>query len=436
MRVVTDLHIHSRFARACSKQINLANLEKHARLKGLGLLGTGDFQHPKWQQELKHELTETPGTGVYQTKTGYPFIYQTEISLVYTDGGKGRRVHHLVLAPSREVADQITEALGKRGRLDYDGRPIFGISSADFVTMLRSISPDIEVIPAHAWTPWFGVFGDKSGYDALQDCFHDQTKHVHAIETGLSSDPSMNWRLSQLNDIQLVSFSDMHSFWPWRIGREATVVDVKDLTYKNILHAIRTGEGLVETLEFFPEEGKYHYDGHRDCDVVLSPQEALALKKLCPKCAKPLTIRVEKLADKPEGTKPPKARPYRNLIPLAELIAHAIGSPVASQKMFKAYYDIVAKFGNELTVLLDAPEDELRKATDGKIVELILRNRTQNIRWKPGYDGEYGHPIFDGQAEAKKIEPMKPLRTETSKGPLTGKSAVSARPIQRGLGEF
>lgn len=422
MRVVGDFHIHSRFARACSKQITIANLEKHARLKGLSVLGTGDFQHPKWSQELK-ELTEIPGTGVYQTASGYPFIYQTEISLVYTDGGKGRRVHHLVLAPSREVADQFTEYLSKKGRLDYDGRPIFGISSAQFVEDLRSISPDIEVIPAHAWTPWFGVFGDKSGYDALKDCFHDQTKHIHAIETGLSSDPSMNWRLSQLNDIQLVSFSDMHSFWPWRIGREATVFDVKELTYKNILNAIRTGEGLAETLEFFPEEGKYHYDGHRGCDVVLSPQESLAMKKLCPKCTKPLTIgvahRVEELADLPAGTKHAKSRPFRNLIPLAELIGHAIGSPVASQKTFKAYYDVVGKFANEFAVLLDAPEEELRKATDAHIVDLILRNRTQQIRWQPGYDGEYGHPIFDGHEPPKKVEPMKP-----------------AKPIQRGLGEF
>lgn len=414
MRVVADLHVHSRFARACSKQISLPNLEKHARLKGLGLLGTGDFQHPKWQQEIKQELTEIPGTGIYQTKTGYPFIYQTEISLAYTDGGKGRRVHHLVLAPSREVADQITEALGKRGRLDYDGRPIFGIRSDDFVAMLRMISPEIEVIPAHAWTPWFGVFGDKSGYDRLKDCFHDQTKHVHAIETGLSSDPSMNWRLSELDKIQLVSFSDLHSFWPWRIGREATIFDVKELTYKNILDSIRTGEGLAETIEFFPEEGKYHYDGHRTCGVVLSPKESVELKKTCPKCARPLTIgvahRVEQLADQPEGRKSPNAKPYRNLIPLAELIAHALGSPVASKKTFKAYYEIVAKFGNELKVLIDAPEEELRKATDDKIASLILRNRTQQIKWHPGYDGEYGHPVFEEHEEPQKQEFPTPLK--------------------------
>lgn len=423
MRVVSDLHIHSRFARACSKQITIPALEKGARLKGLGLLGTGDLQHPKWSEELKAELSDDAGTGIYRTKTGFPFIHQTEISLVYTDLGKGRRVHHLVLAPSREVADQFTEYLKKKGRIDYDGRPIFNIASAQFVEDLRSISPDIEVIPAHAWTPWFGVFGDKSGYDHLKDCFHDQVKHVHAIETGLSSDPAMNWRLSELNDIQLVSFSDMHSATPWRIGREATVLDVNELTYKNVLKAIRTGEGIAETLEFFPEEGKYHYDGHRACGVVLSPQEALAMKKLCPKCTKPLTIgvahRVEALADLAEGVKHAKSRPFRKLIPLAELIGHAIGSPVASQKTFKAYHELVAKFGNELAIMLDASEDELRKAAQGEIVELILKNRSQNIEWHPGYDGEYGHPIFHAHEHAQK--------------PV---SAAAPKKAQRGLSEF
>lgn len=406
MRVTADLHIHSRFSRACSKQTDIPNLEKYAKLKGLGLLGTGDFQHPKWDPELKQELTKISGTGVYQTKTGYPFVYQTEISLVYTDGGKGRRVHHVVLAPSREVADQITEALSKKGRLDYDGRPIFNITSADFVAMLQSISPDVEIIPAHAWTPWFGVFGDKSGYDSLKDCFHDQTKNVHAIETGISSDPAMNRRLSQLDNINIVSFSDMHSFWPWRIGREATIFDLKELTYKNILKAIRTGEGLAGTIEFFPEEGKYHYDGHRVCNVVMSPSEADKVNKICPVCKKELTIgvahRVEQLADRKEDEKAPNLKPFHRLIPLSELISAAIGSPVASKNTFKAYYDLVGKFGNEFAVLLDAPEEELKKSTDAKIVELIMRNRKQEIKWHPGYDGEYGHPIFDANAQRQK----------------------------------
>jgi uncharacterized protein (TIGR00375 family) len=429
MRVVADLHIHSRFSRACSKQTDIPNLEKYAKLKGLGLLGTGDFQHPKWGPELKQELTEISGTGVYQTKTGFPFIHQTEISLVYTDGGKGRRVHHVVLAPSREVVDQVTEALSKKGRIDYDGRPIFNISSAAFVEMLQSISPDIEVIPAHAWTPWFGVFGDKSGYDSLKDCFHDQTKNVHAIETGISSDPAMNRRLSQLDNINIVSFSDMHSFWPWRIGREATIFDLKELTYKNILKAIRTGEGLAGTIEFFPEEGKYHYDGHRACGIVMSPAEANAVNKICPVCKKELTIgvahRVEQLADRKEGEKVPNLKQFHRIIPLSELISAAIGSPVASKNTFKAYYDLVGKFGNEFAVLLDATEEELKKATDAKIVELIMRNRKQEIKWHPGYDGEYGHPIFDENAPAPKPK-IKPA-------PVQDKPA---KPIQRGLGDF
>ncbi len=429
MRVVADLHIHSRFSRACSKQTDIPNLEKYAKLKGLGLLGTGDFQHPKWGPEIKQELTEISGTGVYQTKTGFPFIHQTEISLVYTDAGKGRRVHHVVLAPSREVVDQITEALSKKGRIDYDGRPIFNISSADFVSMLRAISEDIEVIPAHAWTPWFGVFGDKSGYDSLKDCFHDQTKHVHAIETGISSDPAMNRRLSQLDSINIISSSDMHSFWPWRIGREATVFDVKELTYNNILKAIRTGEGLAGTIEFFPEEGKYHYDGHRLCGVVMSPAEANKVNKICPVCKKELTIgvahRVEELADRAEGEKVPNLKPFHRIIPLSELISAAIGSPVASKYTFKAYYDIVGKFGNEFTVLLDATEEELAKAADAKIVEFIMRNRKQEIKWHPGYDGEYGHPIFDENAPIPKPK-IKPAPIQDT----------PAKPIQRGLGDF
>jgi uncharacterized protein (TIGR00375 family) len=429
MRVIADLHIHSRFSRACSKQTDIPNLEKYAKLKGLGLLGTGDFQHPKWGPELKQELTEIPGTGVYQTKTGFPFIHQTEISLVYTDAGKGRRVHHVVLAPSREVVDQITEALSKKGRIDYDGRPIFNISSAAFVEMLQSISPDIEVIPAHAWTPWFGVFGDKSGYDSLKDCFHDQTKNIHAIETGISSDPAMNRRLSQLDNINIVSFSDMHSFWPWRIGREATIFDLKELTYKNILKAIRTGEGLAGTIEFFPEEGKYHYDGHRVCNVVMSPSEANKVNKICPVCKKELTIgvahRVEELADRKEDEKLPNLKQFYRIIPLSELISAAIGSPVASKKTFQAYYDLVGKFANEFAVLLDATEDELKKATDAKIVELIMRNRKQEIKWHPGYDGEYGHPIFDENAPRPKPK-IKPEPIQDT----------PPKPAQRGLGDF
>ena len=411
-KIIADLHIHSRYSRACSKQLNIANLEKYAKIKGVGLLGTSDFQHPEWQKELKQELVED-GSGIPKTKTGFPFVYQTEISLMYTDG-RGRRIHLVVLAPNFDAVKQITETLGKRGRLDYDGRPIFKIPCPEFVEMMRGISTDIEVIPAHAWTPYFGLFGSMSGFDSVIECFKDQSKHIRAIETGLSSDPSMNWRLSQLENRQIVSFSDCHSFWPWRIGREATTFDLKKLTYDNLLKAIRTGDGLIETTEFFPEEGKYHYDGHSGCKVVMSPKESLKNKKICPVCRKQMTIgvlhRVEELADKPEGYKPANAKPYRNLIPLSELVAAGIGSPVASQKTWKIYNELIKEFGNELHVLIDAEEEKIKKVVDTKVADLILRNRNQKIKFKPGYDGEYGEPIFDENKEEKIEEPVKPAQ--------------------------
>ena len=365
-------------------------------MKGVQLLGTGDFQHPKWFEELKNQLTEE--NGILRTKTGYPFVLQTEISLIYSQDGKGRRVHVVILAPSFDVATQIQEYLGSKGRLDYDGRPIFKISCATLVESLRKISADIEVIPAHAWTPWFSVFGSMSGFDSLQAAFLDQTKHIHAIETGLSSDPGMNYRLSKLDNITLISSSDAHSYWPWRIGREATVFDMKEPAYAELIKAIRANK-VVETLEFYPEEGKYHFDGHRACGSCLSPSESLALKKVCPKCHTPVTVgvasRVEALADRREGEKPKSARPYRNLIPLSEIIAHMIGSPVASKKVWEIYLRLIAAFGNEIAVL-SAPEIEVAKHVDAKIAHAIAE--TSHVRWKPGYDGAYGVPLFHGAA--------------------------------------
>lgn len=411
-RIIADLHIHSRYSRACSKQINIANLEKYAKLKGIGLLGTGDFQHPEWQKELKKELVED-GTGIPKTKTGFPFAYSTEISLMYTDG-RGRRIHLVALAPSMETVDQITEALGKRGRLDYDGRPIFKIPCPEFVEMMRKISKDIEVIPAHAWTPYFGLFGSMSGFDSITEAFKDQAKHINAIETGISSDPAMNWRLSQLENKQILSFSDCHSYWPWRIGREATIFDLKKLTYQDLLKAIRTGEGLSETIEFFPEEGKYHYDGHSACRISMSPAESIKHKKICPACRKPMTIgvmhRVEELADKPEGYKPKNAKPFKSLVPLSELIAHGIGSPTASQKTWKIYNELIKEFGNELNIALNAEEEKLNKTAPEKVTELILRNRLQKIKFQPGYDGEYGKPIFDENKKEEKKHIKKPAQ--------------------------
>ena len=266
MEVVADLHVHSKHSRATGKDLDLANLEKWARIKGVSLLGTGDFTHPKWIDEIKANLAED-GSGILRSRSGFPFMLQTEISLIYTDKGKGRKVHHLVYAPDIDAAGKITAWLLTRGRVDYDGRPVFGIPSAEFVEKLKAIDERIEIIPAHIWTPWFSVFGANSGYDDIKDCFEDMTKHIFALETGLSSDPPMNHRISALDRFTLVSNSDLHSFWPWRIGREANVFDVKNLSYESIMKTIKSREGFVETIEVDPAFGKYHYTGHRNCGI-------------------------------------------------------------------------------------------------------------------------------------------------------------------------
>ncbi|MEM4282517.1 MAG: endonuclease Q family protein [Candidatus Woesearchaeota archaeon] len=396
MRLVADLHIHGRYARATSKDLTIPNLEKWARIKGIGLLGTGDFTHPLWLKELKESLVEE--NGILRTKSGMPFVLQTEISLIYNQKGKGRRIHNIVLAPSFRVVEEINVQLSKKGRLDYDGRPMFGISCPSFVELMKEIDDRIEIIPAHAWTPWFSLFGSMSGFDSLKECFEDRTKDIHAIETGLSSDPAMNWRISQLDNVSILSFSDSHSYWPWRIGREVTVFDVNEISYDELIKAIRCKK-VIETIEFFPEEGKYHYDGHRNCGVCLSPKETAALKKICPKCAKPVTIgvahRVEELADRPEGYKPDGAADYKKLIPLSELIAGIMGSAVYSKKVWQIYNKLIERFGTEFAVLISARPEELTALVDEKIVNAILANREQRITFKPGFDGEYGKPILD-----------------------------------------
>lgn len=401
--MIADLHLHGKYARATSKDLTLQMLEKYGKIKGIDILGTGDFTHPAWNKHIKESLTEISGTGIYQTKGGQKFAMQTEISLVYTQG-RGRRVHVVVLAPSIEVVDQITEALLKRGRVDYDGRPIFKISCIEFVDMMRSISKDIEVIPAHAWTPWFGLFGSKSGFDTLQEAFGDNTKHVHAIETGMSSDPPMNWRLKQLDGIQLVSFSDSHSFWPWRIGREATIFEMKEANYKEMLNSIRTGNGLKGTIETDPGYGIYHYDGHRNCNVVYSPEESKKRNFLCEKCGSKVTVgvaaRVDELADRPEGYRPANAKEYKDLIPLSELIAGTLGVGIATKKPWEVFNKMISAFGTEFRILLDATEEELAKVVDPELVKTIIKNRNQQIKVLPGYDGVYGVPIIGDSSHA------------------------------------
>lgn len=399
MRIISDLHIHGRFSRATSKELTIKNLSYWGAKKGLSLIGTGDFTHPEWLKELKRDLKDD-GTGILKSADGMAFVLQTEVSNIYTQDGKGRKVHNIILAPSFGVVKQVNDWLLTKGRLDYDGRPIFSFSCPELVESLMSISRDIEVIPAHAWTPWFSVFGSRSGFDSMKECYQDQARHIHALETGLSSDPAMNWRVSALDKYTLVSNSDSHSFWPWRMGREANVMELKKLTYKALLDVIRTRKGMVETLEFFPEEGKYHWDGHRACDVCMEPSEAMKIKGVCPVCRQPLTIgvahRVEELADRPPGYMLKGAPSFRSVIPLSELIAGALGvATVTSSKVWGAYNSLIKRFGNEFDVLFEAPEPELVKVVGERVAGIIIKARRQEIKVEPGYDGVYGHPVFD-----------------------------------------
>jgi len=418
MKIISDLHIHSRFSRATSRELDIHNLVKFSRIKGVNLLGTGDFTHPLWLKELKKELMED-GTGILKTPDGFPFILTTEISSVYRQGNEIKRIHNIILSPDFGTVEQINESLRRRGvNLEADGRPVCGITSPELVEMVTEINPKNEVIPAHIWTPWFSLFGSKSGFDTIDECFQDQTKHIHALETGLSSDPPMNWRLSSLDRFSLVSFSDSHSFWPWRIGREATVFELNELTYNNLIKAIRTGDGLVETIEVDPSYGKYHYDGHRECGISLSPKDAEKYNNICPVCKKPLTIgvlhRVSELADRPEGFIPKGSKPFRSLLPLSEIISFVMATGVSSRKVWERYNRLVNAFGSELNVLLEAEEEMMKRVAEEKIVDLILKVRNGCITIKPGYDGVYG-----------KIEP------EKEKGPQRRLSDFNRSPQQQ-----
>ncbi|MEA3430811.1 MAG: endonuclease Q family protein [Nanoarchaeota archaeon] len=405
--IIADLHIHGRHSQATSKDINIPNLEKWANIKGVDLLGTGDFTHPKWIEHLKEELTDD-GSGILRTKTNFPFLLQTEISLIYSQDGKGRRIHNVILAPNFEVVQQITDYLLTKGRIDYDGRPIFGIPCPEFVESLKKISKKIEIIPAHIWTPWFSLFGSKSGFDRIEDCFKDQTKHIHALETGLSSDPAMNWRISALDKYSLISSSDLHSFWPWRIGREATLFDLKKLTYDNIIKALRTKKGLAETIEVDPNYGKYHVDGHRKCNVRFTPEQTRKLRGICPVCKKPLTIgvlyRVEELADRPEGFKPKNAKPFRTLIPLSEILSKVLGRALNTKTVWTEYNKLLTEFKSEMNILLNVNKKSLTKITNEKIANIIMNNRIGQIEVQPGFDGEYGVPVFNDKDRQKFAE--------------------------------
>ncbi len=410
MRFLADFHLHSKYSRATSKEMEVECLARWAKKKGVALLGTGDFTHPTYRAELRSKL-EPMGNGLFRLKKddqGVRFILTAEVSNMYSQGGKGRRIHTLLFAPSFEVVEAIGLKLANLGKLSSDGRPIFGFSAKDLAKMILDISPDCMVIPAHAWTPWFSIFGANSGFDSIEECFEEMSPFIYAIETGLSSDPEMNWRLSGLDRITLISNSDAHS--PNRLGREANGFDC-NLDYREIMETLRTKDRkrFLFTVEFFPEEGKYHYDGHRDCAVIFSPVQTKAHQFLCPKCGKRLTVgvmsRVEELADRPPGFVPKNAIPSVHLIPLEEILAEALGFQVGTKAVEAEYERLVEKGGSEFQILLDAAPDELASYASPRVVQAIIRMRQGKVSILPGHDGVYGKiSLFEEKEEVEKAE--------------------------------
>lgn len=407
MRIIADLHIHSHYSRATSKQMNIEELCYYAKRKGLNLLGTGDFTHPLWLDEIKEKLEEVEkGCGIYSYKGMY-FILSGEVSLVYLQDKKVRKIHLVILSKSLVDVEEINEFLNKKTDLKSDGRPTIEMSCPEFVEKVMEISEDNFIFPAHAWTPWFGVFGSKSGFDSIRECFQDQEKNIHAIETGLSSDPEMNWRISSLDKFTLLSNSDSHSPRSSRIGRECNVFEIKEISYDNIIKIIKRKDRkrFLFTIEVDPAYGKYHYDGHRNCNVALDPQESIKINNICPVCKKPLTIgvlhRVEELADRPRGFIPANAIPFIKILPLTELIAKKYNLNLFSKKVLEIEEKYISRFGSELATLLDASEEELREV-DKNLVDLIIRNREGKLNIKPGYDGVYGELLIENKGEIKK----------------------------------
>ncbi len=382
-----------------------------AKKKGITVVGTGDFTHPVYFSELKAKLTPT-GRGLFTLKKSgilQPpdvfFMLSGEVSTIFTQGGKLRKIHLCLFIPGFDEAEKIILSLSKIGKLSSDGRPTFGMSARELVMRIINVSPHCVVVPAHAWTPWFSLFGAHSGFDSIEESFGDQAQHIFAIETGLSSDPEMNWRLSSLDRLALISNSDAHS--PGKLGREANVFDCAP-DYGEMVDALRKKDPkrFLYTIEFFPQEGKYHYDGHRACSVVMGPEETKKNKGLCPVCGKKVTVgvmnRVNALADRPSGYVPPGAIPARHLIPLEEIIAGALEAHVGTKGVMDEYEKIVAKGGTEFSVLLDLSHEDLLRIAPPRVVEGIKRVREGRVKIAPGYDGVYGKiEIFGGEEQGQ-----------------------------------
>ncbi|MBI1953757.1 MAG: DNA helicase UvrD [Candidatus Omnitrophica bacterium] len=401
MKLVADFHLHSRYSRATSSSLDVDQLARWAGYKGISLLGTGDATHPLWLHELKSKLTQGPD-GLYRYQ-GVRFILTAEVNNNFFCAGKGRRIHNLLFLPSFETAERLNRTLARYGDLTSDGRPTLNLSARDLVRLALDTSPEIFIVPAHAWTPWFAIFGANAGFDTVEECFGDEAKEIRCLETGLSSDPEMNRRLSRLDRYTLISNSDSHS--ASRIGREANVLECEP-SYGEVIDILKTGDPkrFLYTVEFFPEEGKYHYDGHRACKTRLSPQEASQNGNRCPVCGKRLTVgvmhRVADLADRESG-KPHERIPFKRMVPLDQIIADSKGMGVNSKAVEREYLDWMGRVGTEFEILMELPEEALKKGGDPKVAEGILRVREGRVRILPGYDGEYGEvEIFRDEASA------------------------------------
>ena len=420
MRFVSDFHIHSYYSRATAKNLNLENLHIAAQLKGISVVGTGDFTHPEWFRELKEKLvydkngllrlkpdiaTECDKKVPSSCRSQVAFMLVTEISNIYKKKGKTRKNHNLLFVPDLDTAAKLGSKLSAIGNIKADGRPILGLDAKNLLEILLETTDRGLFVPAHIWTPWFSLLGSKSGFNSIHECFEDLTPYIYAVETGLSSDPEMNWRVSDLKNRTLISNSDAHS--PANLGREANIFDT-DLEYDAIIKAMKSGDPnhFLGTFEFYPEEGKYHYDGHRKCEISFHPQQTLSHNNICPVCEKPLTLgvlyRVNELSDSPEGKKPEKNHPYHHIIPLTAIISEMLRVGPQSKAVMKQYHSILEKLGPELNILHGLSLEKIEEASIPLLKESIGRMRKKQVYIAPGYDGEFGRiKIFeDGERES------------------------------------
>ncbi len=402
MKFFADLHIHSKYSRATSSQMDLEGISEMAKLKGIKLMGTGDFTHPIWFATLKENIS-TIGNGLFMFNNIY-FILTCEVSNIYVKNGKLRKIHNIIITPSLDSAEKVADFLSRYGKTESDGRPILSLDSDRMFERIMEIDERNYLIAAHVWTPWFSLFGSKSGFDSIEECFGEHFQKILALETGLSSDPEMNWMWSKIDNFTLVSNSDAHS--PANIGREANCFDC-EMDYDTITHVIKEGDTdkFLFTIEFFPEEGKYHFDGHRRCDISMHPNEAKSKENICPRCGRPLTIgvlhRVMELSDRDFGYKPEGKIPFKKVVPLMEIIALAVEHGKGTKTVERKYRELISRLGTEFEILLDVEYEDIKKVTDRSIADGILKVRKGEVEVKAGYDGVFGDVSILGSKEEK-----------------------------------